>query len=181
MHWDGGDGGDADNPDVLIILITHGRQTCFYIAVPRGNNDIEDAKAVCCQAVLYRTTQGDADVYFAVLDIDLQAVHFCLCSPLQQEFEDVSRHAIEQEAEGVVERMKAYIVLNADVLSQTGMGCRWSRERIREAYSYGVVSGVRPISAVEDIDTRHVTLDARLQRGGGARVGVHLAARRPSC
>jgi hypothetical protein len=85
-----------------------------------------------------------------------------LCSPLQQEFKDVSRHAIEQEAEWIVEIMKAYIASNADVLSQTGMGCRWSGERIREAYCYGVVSGVRPISVVEDIDTRHVTLDARL-------------------
>ena len=113
MHWDGT---DEDNPDVLIMLIKHGHRTCFHIAVTCGNNDIEDAKAVCCQAVLYRTTQGDADVYFAVLDIGLQAVRFCLCSPSQQEFEDVSRHAVEQEAERIVERMKTYIVSNADVL-----------------------------------------------------------------
>jgi hypothetical protein len=46
--------------------------------------------------------QGNADVYFAVLGIGLQAVHFFLCSPSQEEFEDVSRHAVEQEAEWVI-------------------------------------------------------------------------------
>lgn len=121
MHWDGGDGGDGDNPDVLIILINHGCQTCFRIAVPRGNNDIENAKAVCCQAVLYRTTQGDADVYFAVLDIRLQAVYVCLCSPSQQEFKDVSQHFIQGQAGRAVERLKTYIVSNAYVLSKAGM------------------------------------------------------------
>jgi hypothetical protein len=44
-----------------------------------------------------------------------------------------------------------------------------------------VVSGVRLILAVEDRDTRHVTLDVWLQRGSGARVRVHLAVRRLSC
>lgn len=114
IHWDGADGED---PDDVIVLIKYGHRTCFHIAATCGNNDIEDAKAVCCQAVLYRTTQGDADVYFAVLDIGSQVVHFCLCSPSQQEFEDVSQHAVEQEAERIVERMKTYIVSNADVLS----------------------------------------------------------------
>jgi hypothetical protein len=123
MYWNGGDGGDdgdgggRDDSDVLIILIRHGHHTCFHIAVTCGNNDIETVKAVCCQAVLYRTTQSNADVYFAVLAIGLQAVHFCLCSPSQQEFEDVSGHGAEQEAERIVERMKTYIVSNADVLS----------------------------------------------------------------
>jgi hypothetical protein len=106
-----------DNPDVLIVLIKHGHRTCFHIAVLYGNDDIDNTKAVCCQAVLHRTTQGDADVYFAVFDIGLQMVHFCLCSPSQQEFEDVSRHAMEQEAERIVERLKTYITSNADVLS----------------------------------------------------------------
>ena len=114
MQWDGT---DEDNPDVLIVLIKHGHRTCFHIAVTCGNNDIENAKAVCCQGVLYRTTQDDADVYFPVLEIGLQAVHFCLCRPSQQEFEDISRHDMEQEAERVVERMKTYIVSIAHVLS----------------------------------------------------------------
>jgi hypothetical protein len=114
MHWDGA---DADNLDMLIVLINHEHNTCFHIALTCGNNDIKDAKAICCQAVLYRTTQDDADVYFAVFDIFLQTAHFCLCNPSQQEFEDISRHAMEQEAERVVERMKTYIVSNANILS----------------------------------------------------------------
>lgn len=114
MHWDGADG---DNPDVLILLIENGHHTCFHIAVPWGNNDIENAKAVCSQAVLYRTTQDDADVYFAVFDVRLQVVYFCLCSPSQQEFEDVARHSMQREAGRAIEKLNTYIVSNTNVLS----------------------------------------------------------------
>ncbi|KAF3017898.1 hypothetical protein E8E12_000172, partial [Didymella heteroderae] len=69
MSLDDSEGG---NPDVLIILIEHGRNNCFHIVVPWSNDDIENAKAVCSQAILYRTKQDDADLYFAVFDIRVQ-------------------------------------------------------------------------------------------------------------
>lgn len=121
MHWDGGDGGDGDRSDVLIILIKHRHHTCFHTAVTCGNNDIENAKAVCCRTVLYRMTQGDADVYFAILDVRLQVVYFCLCSPSQQEFEDASQHFMQGQAGRVIKKLKTHIASNADVLSKTGM------------------------------------------------------------
>jgi hypothetical protein len=51
MHGNGGngeDGGGGDDLDIIVILIKHGHRICFYIAVTCGNNNIEDAKAVCC-------------------------------------------------------------------------------------------------------------------------------------
>jgi hypothetical protein len=80
---------ERGNPDVLFVLIKHGCNICFHIVVPWGNDKIENAKAICSQAVLYRTTQDDADLYFAVFDIRVQMVHFCLCSPAQQELRDI--------------------------------------------------------------------------------------------
>lgn len=114
MHLDESEG---NNPDVLVILIKHGHNICFHIVVPWGNDDIENAKALCSQAVLHRTEENDADLYFAVFDIRVQAVYFCLCSPSQLEFEDVSQHIMQREVERMVERLKTYIVSNSDVLS----------------------------------------------------------------
>ena len=72
------DDAKGDNPDVFIVLIKHGRHHCVHIAVPLGNNDIEDTKAVGAQAVLYRTTQDDAELYFAIFDICLPMAYFCV-------------------------------------------------------------------------------------------------------
>jgi hypothetical protein len=111
------DDSEVDDPDVVIMLIKNGCNSCFHIAVPWNNSDIENAKAVCSQAILYRTKEDDPDLYFAIYDIRAQMVSFCLCSPSQEAFEDVSQYFIQREGERVAERLKVYIVSNAEVLS----------------------------------------------------------------
>jgi hypothetical protein len=108
---------EVDDPDVVIMLIKNGCNSCFHIAVPWSNSDIENAKAVCSQAILYRTKEDDPDLYFAIYDIRAQMVSFCLRSPSQEAFEDVSQYFIQRKGERVAERLKVYIVSNAEVLS----------------------------------------------------------------
>lgn len=110
------DSTEVDGPEVDIVLIKNGRKSCFHVAV-LWRNDIENAKVVCAQEVLYRTKADDPDVYFAVYDVREQMVSFCLCSPSSQGIKDTSQHSMRREHEKVAERLRAYVTSNAEVLS----------------------------------------------------------------
>jgi hypothetical protein len=107
---------EQDEPEVVIMLVQNERNTCFHIAVARTNTNIDDAKAVCSQAVLYRTKEDDPSLYFAVYDSCTQTVYFCLCDPFKQTFEDISQYSMQNEAGVIAERLKAYTDSNARVL-----------------------------------------------------------------
>ncbi|KAH8710283.1 hypothetical protein GQ44DRAFT_434805 [Phaeosphaeriaceae sp. PMI808] len=108
---------DQNDPEVLVIVVKNDHKICFHIAVTCSNTDIENAKAVCSQAVLYRTMENDPEVYFSVYDSRNQVVFFCLCDPSKQEFEDVSYYSVQVEAGKIAEWLKTYIVSNMEVLS----------------------------------------------------------------
>jgi hypothetical protein len=107
---------EQDEPEVVIMLVQNERRACFHMAVTRTNTEIEDAKAVCSQAVLYRTKEDDPSLYFAVYDSRTQMAHFCLCDPFEQTFEDISHYSMQSEAELIAERLKTHIKSNATVL-----------------------------------------------------------------
>jgi hypothetical protein len=107
---------EVDDPEVDIVLIKNGRKSCFHVAV-LWSNDLENAKVVCAQEVLYRTKEDDPDVYFAVYDVCEQMVSFCLCRPSSQEIKDTSQHSVRNEHEKVAERLRTYVASNAEVLS----------------------------------------------------------------
>jgi hypothetical protein len=86
------------------------------MAATGTNADIESAKTVCSQAILYRTKENDASLYFAVCDNRTQTVYFCPCDPSQQTFEDVSHYSMHRQAEQIVKWLKTYIQLNSEVL-----------------------------------------------------------------
>jgi malonyl CoA-acyl carrier protein transacylase len=98
------------------MVIINESNSCFHMAITGTNTDIENAKAVCSQAVLYRSTEDDPDLYYSVYDSRTQKVFFCLCDPAKQEFEDVSCYSMQGEADKVTEWLKTYIVSNAEVL-----------------------------------------------------------------
>lgn len=105
------------------MVVVNERNSCFHTAIAgttgsKHNTDIENAKAVCAQAVLYRSAEDDTNLYYSVYDSGTQEVFFCLCDPAKQEFEDVSCHSMQEEADKVSEWLKTYIVLNAEVLRQ---------------------------------------------------------------
>lgn len=80
------------------------------------NTDLENAKAVCSQAILYRTKEDDVSLYFAVYDSRTHMVYFCLCDPSQQTFEDVSHYTMQSEVAQIAKWLKTYIQSNSEVL-----------------------------------------------------------------
>jgi hypothetical protein len=107
-----------DEPEVDIVLVKDERNNCFHIALARKNTNIENAKAICFQAVLYYTNEEDPSLYFAVYDTCTQMVHFCLCDPFQQTFEDTSCYSIQTAAEVIAKWLRVYTDSNAAVLCQ---------------------------------------------------------------
>jgi len=101
---------------VVITLILKGRSSCFHMAATWTNPDIEHAKAVCSQAILQRTDDRGANLYLAVHDSYTDRVHFCLCDPSQQTFEDVSQYSTRKEPKSIVNWLKIYVQSNAEVL-----------------------------------------------------------------
>ena len=109
---------EQKDPEVAITLIQKGCTSCFHMAATWANPDIEHAKAVCSQAILERTDERDANLFFAVHDSYTDTVHFCLCDPSQQTFEDVSQYSIRNEAKSIVKCLKIYVQSNAEVLQK---------------------------------------------------------------
>jgi hypothetical protein len=107
---------EHEDAEIIIIVIGNERNSCFHMAITSSNTNIENAKAVCCQAVLYRSTEDDCNLYYAVHDSHTQRVFFCLCNPLHQEFEDVSCYSMQGETDKIVYWLKTYTTSNAEVL-----------------------------------------------------------------
>jgi hypothetical protein len=106
---------EADLPEVVIMSICDGRTLCFHIAITCTNTNIENAKVVCSQAVLHRSTGNDPLLYFAVFDRHTQVLYLCLLDPQQQTFEDVAQFQMPwQETQAT--RLQAYVACNAEVL-----------------------------------------------------------------
>jgi hypothetical protein len=85
------------------MVIVDERKCCFHMAITSTNTDIENAREVCAQAVLYKSAEDDPDLYYSVYDSRTQKVFFCLCTPAKQEFEDVSYYSMQGEADKVLE------------------------------------------------------------------------------
>jgi hypothetical protein len=98
------------------MVIVDERKSCFHMAITGTDTNIENAKEVCAQAVLYRSAEDDPELYYSVYDSRTEKVFFCLCDPAKKGFEDVSCYSMQGEADKVSEWLKTYIVLNAVVL-----------------------------------------------------------------
>jgi hypothetical protein len=98
------------------MVVENESNSYFHMAITGINANIKNAKAVCSQAILYRSSEDDPDLYYSVYDSLTQMVYYCLCSPSTQEFEDVSCNSMQGEADQVAEWLKAYIVVNAEAL-----------------------------------------------------------------
>jgi hypothetical protein len=103
-------------PEVVVMLIRDGRTICFHIAITYTNTDLESAKAVCSQAVLYSSTENDACLFFAVYDCTTQMGCFCLLDPKEQTYEDVAQFEMPRQATHVGARLQAYVASNAEAL-----------------------------------------------------------------
>jgi hypothetical protein len=106
------------------MVVENESNSCFHIAITGTNTDIENAKAVCSRAILYRSSEDDSDLFYSVYDSLTQTVFYCLCSPSTQEFEDVSCNSMQGEADQVAEWLKPYIVVNAESLTSV----KWDRK-----------------------------------------------------
>jgi hypothetical protein len=107
---------EQGDSEVILILIENESTYCFHLAITGTNTDVENAKAVCSQAVLYKSTGNDPDLYHAVYDSLTQMVSFCRCSPSKEDIEDVSYYSMHREASKIAQWLKTYIVSNAEVL-----------------------------------------------------------------
>ncbi|KAJ5063702.1 hypothetical protein J3E74DRAFT_287990 [Bipolaris maydis] len=107
---------EQEDSEVIIIVIKNESMYCFQVAIAGTNTDVENAKAVCSQAILYRSTRDDPDLYHAVYDSLTHMVSFCRCSPSKEDIEGVSCYSMHREASKVTQWLKTYIVSNAEVL-----------------------------------------------------------------
>jgi hypothetical protein len=92
------------------------RSLCFHIATTYINTDIENAKLVCAHAALYRSTDNDPPLHFAVYDRDTRMLYFCLLDPKQRTFEDLAQFEMPRQATQVAERLQACVASNAEAL-----------------------------------------------------------------
>jgi hypothetical protein len=106
---------EQEDLEVIVMVVGNESNSCFHMAITGTNTDIENAKAVCSQNILYKSKEDDPDLYYSVYASLTQTV-FCLCSPSKQEFEDVSCYAMQRDTDKVAECLKTYIFSNAEVL-----------------------------------------------------------------
>ena len=98
------------------MVVQNARHSCFHIATTWANTDLENAEAVCSQAILYRSSEGDASLYFAVCDSRTQIVYFRLCDTSVETIEDVSSYFMQSKAGRIVEWLEIHIDSNAMIL-----------------------------------------------------------------
>jgi hypothetical protein len=109
---------EQEDPEVILLVVTNETSSCLHVALTCANNDIENAKVVCAQAVLYRITVDDPSLYFWVYDNRSQAAFFCLCDPIRGDLEDISHYSVQENADKVAEWLKKLHISNAEVLSR---------------------------------------------------------------
>jgi hypothetical protein len=92
---------EQDNPEVIIMVVKNESNSYFHMAITGINASINNAKAVCSQAVLYRSLEDNPDLYYSIYDSLTQIVFFCLCSPSKQEFGDMAYYLMHREVSKV--------------------------------------------------------------------------------
>jgi hypothetical protein len=107
---------DSSSEKISLVAIHDERKLCFFLAI--SYTDVEEASAVCAQAVLYCTTPNDGLLYYAVYDVLTQMVYICLCDPREETYEYVARHCMQCPASRVEAWFRWYISSNAQVLRQ---------------------------------------------------------------
>jgi len=107
---------EAELPEVIVMSICNGGAFCFHIAIPYTNTDIENAKAVCSQEAIYRSTDNDPLLNFAVYDPYTRIFYFCLLDPKHQTIEDVAQFQLPLQESQAAERLQACVASNAEVL-----------------------------------------------------------------
>ncbi|KAF2786383.1 hypothetical protein K505DRAFT_380314 [Melanomma pulvis-pyrius CBS 109.77] len=103
-------------PEVVVVSIKKGTTICFHIAATYTNPDIENAKEVCSQAVLYRSTENDPLLHFAVYDRHTQTCCFCMLDPKELHFDHVAEFQLLGQATRVAATLKDLVASNAQVL-----------------------------------------------------------------
>jgi hypothetical protein len=98
-----------------VVTISDVRKICFHTAWTNGN--IQDAKVICAQAVLYRSTPQHPHLYYAVYDSRTHTGHFCLFDPKEQEYTDVAIYSLENERERMLAALETYVTSNTQVLT----------------------------------------------------------------
>jgi hypothetical protein len=117
----------SSDEEVSLFAIHDERKLCFFIAI--SHTHVEEASAICAQAVLHRSTPNDGLLYYAVYDVLTQMVYFCLCDPQEETYEDVDKHCLQSPASRVEDWLRSCVLLNAQALGggEEVMGTQQSR------------------------------------------------------
>jgi hypothetical protein len=107
---------DSSDEKVSLVAIHDEHKLCFFIAI--SYTDVEEASAVCAQAVLYRNTPNDSLLYSAVYDVLTQMIYFYRCDPRERTYEYVAEHCMQSPASRVDIWFRLYVSSNAQVLWQ---------------------------------------------------------------
>lgn len=124
------EGPEEVSPELTVAHIKYKDYACFHMAFRGTNRDIENAIQVYAQALLYRTTEKDPVLYYAVIDSGTHIVYLCTCDPLKGEYNVVRQQRfIQKESQTVesqtvesqmAEELKTYIVSNAKEIVEYG-------------------------------------------------------------
>jgi hypothetical protein len=106
---------EQDGLSTAVVTISDLHKICFHTAWTNGN--VEDAKVICAQAVLYRSTPRSPLLYYAVFDSRTQTGHLCLLDPKEQEYTDVATYSSGYQKEQMLAVLEMYVTSNAQVLS----------------------------------------------------------------
>jgi spore germination protein YaaH len=103
-----------DGLETAVVAISNQRSICFHTAWTNG--DVEDAKGICAQAVLYRSTPQCPHLYYAVYNSCTRMFYFCLLDPKEQEYTDIATYSLEHQETRMLAALETYVTSNAQVL-----------------------------------------------------------------
>lgn len=95
-----------------------GPTTCFHIAITGTNKDLENAKVVCSQALIYWTSDKNPPLHFAVYDRHTQKLYFCLLDPKDLTLEDVEQFEMPSQETQVAAKLQAHVASNVKALQK---------------------------------------------------------------
>jgi hypothetical protein len=99
---------EHNTSDLTMMAIHNERNVCFLVAIT--HTEVEDARVICAQAVLYNSTNNDdCNLYYAVCEVPAQIVHSCLCDPREEVYKSVSQYSMQSHADQAATCLRTYV------------------------------------------------------------------------
>ncbi|KAF2023087.1 hypothetical protein EK21DRAFT_95193 [Setomelanomma holmii] len=112
------------DPQYIHLIASKGTTDAFHIVVLWQGTDIEEAKEICAQEVLHKSTESDGVLYFALYHPTEQKLYLCTVDPNEGEMSDISNGAVQDMAS----TLKTYVEANYQALAVLPGQWIWSEQ-----------------------------------------------------